>query len=102
MKPGFACGPWNSTSDDSTLPPDCVTAAATRCNSAAPATVTVEPSTKGEPDAGENSAALPGLEPTRPSRRLRMSADDATADWVASTSSMAPQVANPSAISTAT
>src|SRR5579863_5416375 len=82
--PALACVPCTSSCDDNTLPPILVTAPATRCSSAAPATVTVAPSRKAEPDgipAGPDRA--PGAGAFRPSNCSSMAADAFTvACWL--------------------
>jgi hypothetical protein len=67
-QPFLACTPCTSTCEESTLPPTFVTASATRCSSAAPATVSVCPSRKGEP-VGIEPAATPGPAPGAPGLR---------------------------------
>src|SRR6516164_5098416 len=66
--PALDCVPGRSIWDDKTLPPSFVTAAVTRCSSAAPAIVTVAPSRNGEP-AGPPSPGprLPAAAALRPS-----------------------------------
>ena len=69
-KPSLAWVPSTSTCDDWMVPPTLPTAVATRCSSAAPATVTVGPSRNGVPGRSADAAPLPrGLRPCNWSSR---------------------------------
>ncbi len=58
-KPSLASLPSTSTCEDWMVPPALPTAAATRCSSAAPATVTVGPSRNGVPGCSAETCAGP-------------------------------------------